>query len=108
MDAYGDQHITGKNGRDIPEGKCTWVAVKALERCNETQRAIFREYYGSQNPEHVKRIKQLYDELHLPQLYEQSERTTYENLMRLIHAFPNERARIFLLHVLNASYKRVS
>ncbi|KAJ8717214.1 hypothetical protein PYW08_005613 [Mythimna loreyi] len=107
MDAYGTETVTGKTSRDIQEGKCTWVAVTALQHCNEAQRAIFKEYYGSKDPEHVKRIKQLYDELNLPQLYEQCERKMYDDLTRQIQALPNERDKIFLLQILNSIYKRV-
>ncbi|KAJ8717857.1 hypothetical protein PYW07_005787 [Mythimna separata] len=108
MDAYGPETVTGKTGRDIQEGKCTWVAATALQHCNEAQRAVFKEYYGSKDPEHVKRIKQLYDELHLPQLYEQCERTMYDGLVQKIKALPHERDRVFLLELLNMTYKRVN
>ncbi|KAJ8717856.1 hypothetical protein PYW07_005786 [Mythimna separata] len=108
LDAYGIETITGKTGRDIQEGKCSWVAATALQHCNDAQRAVFKEYYGSKDPEHVKRIKQLYDELHLPKIYEQCERTMYDSLMRQIQTLPYESDRVFLSKILNAKYKRVN
>ncbi|XP_047031313.1 farnesyl pyrophosphate synthase 1-like [Helicoverpa zea] len=107
MDAYGNEIVTGKTGRDIQEGKCSWVAVTALQHCNDAQRSIFKQYYGSNDPEHVKRIKRLYDEVHLPQLYEACERTSHDDIVRQIQAIEHEGVRHFLLEVLNVTYKRV-
>nr|XP_049701250.1 uncharacterized protein LOC110370642 isoform X2 [Helicoverpa armigera] len=107
MDAYGNEVVTGKTGRDIQEGKCSWVAVTALQHCNDAQRSVFKQYYGSNDPEHVKRIKRLYDEVHLPQLYEACERTAHDDIVRQIQAIEHEGARHFLLEVLNVAYKRI-
>ncbi|CAH1640241.1 unnamed protein product [Spodoptera littoralis] len=84
MDVYGCVKVTGKNGRDIQEGKSTWLAVTALQRCNSAQLSIFKEYYGSNDLEHVQRIKQLYDELKLPDVYEQYELKMYKRLLHRI------------------------
>ncbi|XP_035435535.2 uncharacterized protein LOC118266242 isoform X1 [Spodoptera frugiperda] len=108
MDAYGCVTVTGKNGRDIQEGKSTWLAVTALQRCNSAQRSIFKEYYGSNDLEHVQRIKQLYDELNLPEVYEQYELKMYEGLMRRINEVPHAGGRNYLLAILNFCFKRVS
>ncbi|XP_063894413.1 farnesyl pyrophosphate synthase-like [Helicoverpa armigera] len=107
MDAYGNEVVTGKTGRDIQEGKCSWVTVTALQHCNDAQRSIFKQYYGSNDPEHVKRIKRLYDEVHLPQLYEACERTAHDDIVRQIQAIEHEGVRNFLFEVLNVTYKRV-
>uniref|UniRef100_A0A2A4JF30 Farnesyl pyrophosphate synthase n=1 Tax=Heliothis virescens TaxID=7102 RepID=A0A2A4JF30_HELVI len=104
LDAYGDEIVTGKNGRDIQEGKCSWVAATALQHCNDAQRSIFKEYYGSNDPEHVKRIKRLYDELYLPLLYKACERTMYHDIVRQIQDVEHEGMRHFLLKVLNITY----
>lgn len=41
LNIYGDPRITGKQGLDIKEGKCTWLAVVALQRVTPSQRKIF-------------------------------------------------------------------
>lgn len=41
MDCYGDPKVIGKDGTDIQEGKCSWLAVVALQRCTPEQRKIF-------------------------------------------------------------------
>ncbi|KAJ8717211.1 hypothetical protein PYW08_005610 [Mythimna loreyi] len=101
-DIYWDANRSGKAGTDIQEGKLTWIAVTALERCNEAQRAIFKEYYGSKDPEHVKRIKQLYDELQIKEVYQEFKNSFYQSLERRIRALPREGETVFFLEILEA------
>nr|XP_049701243.1 uncharacterized protein LOC110370571 isoform X1 [Helicoverpa armigera] len=101
-DVYWDTATYGKDGTDIQEGKLSWIALTALERCNEAQRSIFKEYYGSKNPEHVKQIKQLYDELQMEKVYDEFERTFYENMKRRIYALPTEGEIQYFLEILGA------
>ncbi|XP_015836774.1 farnesyl pyrophosphate synthase isoform X1 [Tribolium castaneum] len=69
LDCFGDPEVTGKKGNDIREGKCSWLAVVALQRANPTQRKIMEEYYGRPDPEAVRIIRNLYEELSLPNTY---------------------------------------
>ncbi|KAJ8960250.1 hypothetical protein NQ318_003975 [Aromia moschata] len=61
--------VTGKVGTDIQQGRCSWLAVVALQRANATQKKIMEEYYGRPEPESVDIIKNLYLELSLPTTY---------------------------------------
>ncbi|KAH9632602.1 hypothetical protein HF086_001845 [Spodoptera exigua] len=106
LDVYGDETITGKTARDIQEGKGTWLSATALQRCDSAQLAIFKEYFGSNNLEHVKRIKQLYDELNLRHMYEQYELKMYEDLMRRIKEVPHAGGRILLSGILKSCFQR--
>lgn len=80
LDCY-EEDTTSIAGTDIQEGKCTWLAVTALERCNPAQRTVFRACYGSKEPAHIERIKRLYDQLDIPKLYMEHEKELYDNIV---------------------------
>ncbi|KAJ8717208.1 hypothetical protein PYW08_005607 [Mythimna loreyi] len=101
-DIYWDEASSGKIGTDIQEGKLTWFAAKALEHCNAAQRSIFKEYYGSKDPEHEKRIKQLYDELQIDKVYEKFRNSTYESLEHRIRKLPRKEETEFCLEIMEA------
>ncbi|XP_068620588.1 uncharacterized protein [Battus philenor] len=88
MDCFDEELETGKTGSDITEGKCTWLAVKSLERCNAAQRNTFTSCYGSSEPENVNRIKELYKNLALIQLYKEDQKSRYEIFMRKVRDLP--------------------
>ncbi|KAH9632604.1 hypothetical protein HF086_001847 [Spodoptera exigua] len=106
-DVFVDDMNTGKVGTDIQEGKLTWFAVTALQRCTEEQRSIFKENYGSDNPEQVKRIKQLFDELEMEKVYKESESELYDDLVRRIKALPTKGETQFYLEILEACCKHL-
>ncbi|CAK1551477.1 unnamed protein product [Leptosia nina] len=78
LDCFGDPAVMGRNGSDIQEGKCTWLAVVALQRASPEQKELMENYYGSCKPEDVNRIKDLYEELQLPHTYSVYEEATYD------------------------------
>lgn len=80
FDCFGDPQVTGKNGTDIQDGKCTWLAVVALQRATPAQKQIIENHYASANPEDVARIKELYEELQLPHTFAVFEEATYDLL----------------------------
>jgi len=77
LDLLDDADITGKVGTDIQEGKCTWFVVEALERSEENRKAMLARSYGSNDPANVAIVKEIYQELHLPTIFED-----YEERMR--------------------------
>lgn len=106
-DIYWSEDASGKASTDIQEGKLSWISVAALERCNETQREIFKENYGSKNPEHVERIKQLYEELQIEEVYKKYTSSVYENLERRIRALPTKGESEFCLEVMEACRRQI-
>ncbi|CAK1584575.1 unnamed protein product [Parnassius mnemosyne] len=88
-DFFDDDKRTGKTGSDIQAGKCSWLAVTALQRCNEKQRKEFETCYGSWEPENINRIRKLYEDLNILNIYFHEERATYEATVKKIQSLPS-------------------
>lgn len=88
LDIFGDPVRTGKVGSDVSENKCSWVIIKALEICNEEQRAYLREYYGKDATETVIQVQAIFHSLPLKSLYEQEENDFRSKLGDLISEVP--------------------
>ena len=71
LDFFGDPSYTGKIGTDIEEGKCTWIALKCMEKSSSDQLDLFREWVGK--AEHRDDIAQLYRSLAIDSDFHQLE-----------------------------------
>lgn len=82
LDCFGNPEVTGKDaGNDIKEGKCTWLSVVALQRATPAHKQILKRHYGSSDNESVQKVKDIFEELGLPNTYAIYEEETYN----LIH-----------------------
>lgn len=69
MDCFGDSNITGKNGTDIRNGKCTWLIVEALQMATPQEKIMLKEHYGKPNSESEAIVYKLYQKLDLENIY---------------------------------------
>ncbi|KAG5324412.1 FPPS synthase, partial [Acromyrmex heyeri] len=106
LGCYSDVH--GKDYTDIQEGKCTWLIVVALQRATPEQRKILEECYGSPDPEKVRRVKQLFTDLGLPNTYSIYEEETYNLLNVHIQQISRGLPHSLFLNLLSKIYHRVS
>lgn len=98
--------MTGKNGTDIEDGKCTWLAVVALQRASKTQKQIMENHYGKSNPEDVCKIKELYEELQLPHTYSVYEEATYDLIRTQIQQISRGLPHDLFFKVLDTIFRR--
>ena len=84
LDAFQDPKILGKIGRDIEDHKCSWVCVKTLELANDEQRKRFEDNYGYDDEEKVKTIKQIYNEVGIPEVYKKQEEDSLQRVLDII------------------------
>lgn len=107
LDVFGDEKVTGKIGTDIQDNKCSWLAVMSVQLASSEQKRILSECYGSKDPRKITRVKEIFKELNLKEVYEAFEKKAYENLIQEIKetsSFPKE----VLYNILDKLYGRKS
>nr|XP_009800092.1 PREDICTED: farnesyl pyrophosphate synthase 1-like [Nicotiana sylvestris] len=103
LDCFADPEVLGKIGTDI---QCSWLVVKALEVCNEEQKKLLYENYGKDDPECIAKIKALYNDLKLEEVFLEYEKKSYEKLTSSIAAHPSKAVQAVLHSFLGKIYKR--
>ncbi|RLM93144.1 farnesyl pyrophosphate synthase-like [Panicum miliaceum] len=93
-------------GTDIQEYKCSWLVVQALEHADENQKRILFENYGKSDPVCVAKVKDLYKELNLEEVFREYESESYNRLIVDIKAQPNKAVQNVLKSFLHKIYKR--
>jgi len=112
LDFSAPPEVLGKIGTDIVDNKCSWCINTALVLCNPEQRLIFERNYGrkgdieagaegSSNDKRMdrdeghgaggeceKRVKQVYEDLKLREVYAEYETGVYKQLNDLIDGIP--------------------
>ncbi|KAJ0240550.1 Farnesyl pyrophosphate synthase 1 [Hirschfeldia incana] len=106
LDCFADPETLGKIGTDIEDFKCSWLVVKALERCSKEQTAILYENYGKPDPSNVAKVKELYKELDLEGVFKEYESKSYEKLIGVIEAHQSKAIQAVLKSFLAKIYKR--
>ncbi|XP_021902340.1 farnesyl pyrophosphate synthase 1 [Carica papaya] len=106
LDCFADPEALGKIGTDIEDFKCSWLVVKALERCNEDQKKVLYENYGKPDPANVAKVKALYNELDLQSVFAEYESQSYQKLIAAIDAHPKKEIQAVLKSFLAKIYKR--
>nr|CAH7744747.1 unnamed protein product [Callosobruchus chinensis] len=94
LNCFGTPELVGQVGSDINEGKCSWLAVVALQRANATQRKTMEKYYGKPGQEAIDTIRDLYVTLGLPATYTAYEEESYNfihtHIQQISKGLPHE------------------
>ncbi|XP_026821064.1 farnesyl pyrophosphate synthase-like [Rhopalosiphum maidis] len=106
LDCYGDPEVTGKIGTDIEDGKCSWLAVMALQKVNSEQKKIMEDNYGIDDPANVAIIKDLYEQLKLPNEFQLYEEESYKLINTRIQHLSQGLSQDMFLKFLKKIYKR--
>jgi farnesyl diphosphate synthase len=106
LDCYGTPEQIGKVGTDIQDKKCSWLVVEALKICNASQRKIIEDNYGVWDDKKVQKIKQLYRDLKIEQLFVSYEEESYRLIQNeLVHISPKVPKEVYMIF-LDKIYKR--
>nr|CAH7760145.1 unnamed protein product [Callosobruchus chinensis] len=104
LDCFGNPEGTGKESSDIKEGKCTWLAVVALQRATSAQKKIMEKHYGKENDEDVQMIKDLYLELDLPATFATAEEELFLRIRNHIQQTYSGQSQEVFLKLLKQQY----
>lgn len=80
LDNFADPSVLGKIGTDIQDNKCSWLVNQALQRCSKEQRQVLEQNYGRKDSQCEKKVKIVFDELKLQQVYEDYEQKVVAEL----------------------------
>ncbi|XP_078334449.1 farnesyl pyrophosphate synthase-like [Crassostrea virginica] len=106
LDCYGDPEVIGKIGTDIQENKCSWLVIQALKKATPSQRKVLEENYADTDPGKVQKVKDLYKELQLKELYHEFEEESYNELLTLIEDHSGGLPKSVFLKFAKRIYKR--
>ena len=84
LDAYGSPEQIGKIGTDIQDNKCSWLVNQALRLASPQQRQVLNENYGRKDAKREKRVKEVYGELKLDDVYREFEEQRVQHIRGLI------------------------
>lgn len=73
LDNFADPSVLGKIGTDIQDNKCSWLVNQALKICSSEQRNVLEENYGKKDKECEAKVKVVFNELKLDQVYQEYE-----------------------------------
>ena len=105
LDCYGDPEFIGKIGTDILDNKCSWLINKALEIASPEQRSILDANYGRKDAECEMRVKEVFSQLKLDQLYYEYEEKVVGDLKAKIAQVDESRG--FKAEVLDAFLRKI-
>ena len=69
LDNFGAPETIGKIGTDIQDNKCSWLINKALQRASPEQRQTLESNYGQKDQEKEAKVKQVFSDLKLDEVY---------------------------------------
>ena len=84
LDAYGSPEAIGKIGTDIQDNKCSWIINQALKRASPEQRKVLDECYGRKDAVKERKVKEVFEELKLEQVYLDYEQDVVGRIRKLI------------------------
>ncbi|WEW56204.1 Farnesyl pyrophosphate synthetase [Emydomyces testavorans] len=84
LDVFGKPEQIGKIGTDIQDNKCSWVINQALLRCSPEQRKVLDESYGRKDKELESKVKAVFNELDIVQVYRDFEEEQVRKIRGLI------------------------
>ncbi|KAF1986579.1 ERG20 farnesyl diphosphate synthase [Aulographum hederae CBS 113979] len=84
LDNFGAPETIGKIGTDIMDNKCSWLVNQALKVATPEQREVLDSNYGKKDKDCEAKVKQVYDDMGLEQIYKDYEEKRVGELRTMI------------------------
>ncbi|KAI8988159.1 farnesyl pyrophosphate synthase [Mycotypha africana] len=84
LDCYGAPEVIGKIGTDIQDNKCSWLINQALALASPAQRKVLDENYGRKDAEAEAKVKEIFKDLKLEDVYKAYEEKSFKELSALV------------------------
>jgi farnesyl diphosphate synthase len=84
LDNFADPEVLGKIGTDIQDNKCSWLVNQALKLASSDQRRVLEENYGRKDKDCEAKVKKVYEELKLSEVYHKYEEEKVGEIKKLI------------------------
>ncbi|KAJ9640096.1 Farnesyl pyrophosphate synthetase [Coniosporium tulheliwenetii] len=84
LDNFADPETLGKIGTDIQDNKCSWLINQALKRASAEQRKVLDENYGRKDKECEAKVKAVFSDLKLDQVYREYEEERVGEIRKMI------------------------
>jgi len=107
LDVYGNPDVTGKVGRDIEDGKCSWLVVQALDKGTPEQVSVLKANYGKDDVDCVKVVKEVFQEMGLQGVFATYEEEAYAGICQFIREHREDFPKDLFLFIVKKIYKRV-
>ncbi|KAI9682433.1 MAG: Farnesyl pyrophosphate synthetase [Trizodia sp. TS-e1964] len=86
LDNFGAPEVIGKIGTDIQDNKCSWLINQALPLATPAQRKILDENYGHKDGAKEAKVKEVYAEMKLDDIYRAYEEKRVGEIRKMIAA----------------------
>lgn len=106
MDCYSNAEEIGKIGTDIQDFKCSWLAVQFRERASTLQLSEFEKNYGKADCHCIQRIKELYNEVRMQEVFEKCEEDYASKVNSTINSIVHFPLQTCLRYLWSQVYKR--
>jgi farnesyl diphosphate synthase len=102
LDVYGDPELMGKIGTDLQSGKVTWLSCRAMELCDDKQRAELVKSLGADET----KAREIYAAVNVSGEYERYEKETRESLQKRVESLADVYPKASIQALLRSLTKR--
>eukprot|EP00252_Welwitschia_mirabilis_P003302 TRINITY_DN13396_c0_g3_i2.p1 TRINITY_DN13396_c0_g3~~TRINITY_DN13396_c0_g3_i2.p1 ORF type:complete len:178 (-),score=40.41 TRINITY_DN13396_c0_g3_i2:215-748(-) len=96
MNYFGVQEVNGKIEAESEDLRCSWFMLQACKRANDNQLQQLYDNYGKSDQSSMSKVKALYSELGLQDVFHQYENESSNEIKSLIEALESEPLQIML------------